>query len=414
MTKRLLLPRPQAVGLDGRPLAGAKIYTYETGTATPKPVWTDAARTVAHANPVVADAAGRWPAMFMSGGDYRTVLEDAAGTVIATDDPVEGDDAAGGEIALVGGASGTTAGRISGARPSGKRWQIDLGDTTAETGANSGSAFTVTRYSDAGSLIGTPVTINRATGAFTLTGDVSVNKTTPTVALTRAAGTAAAVAGQTGGLDRWRVVLGNSALETGSNAGSAFEVQRFNDAGTLLDAPITIARDTGRVSFTSAAVDNNNPLRFGEFNTAWATALRVLSVTDVTSGVAQVDIPLPAGWSLFQLLIGDVRLSAGSGLNLRTSIDGTTFAAGASDYTGPSSFITLSVENAATDDAPGMGQFTIFPGAATTPRFSILGWGNGNNKTTAWRLAAGRQQAIRILPGSGNINRATIRLIGVQ
>jgi hypothetical protein len=90
MTKRLLLPRSQVVGLDGRPLAGAKLYTYATGTATPKPVWTDAALTVAHLNPVVADAAGRFPAMFLAVGDYRTILTDAADVTISTDDPVEG------------------------------------------------------------------------------------------------------------------------------------------------------------------------------------------------------------------------------------------------------------------------------------------------------------------------------------
>jgi hypothetical protein len=94
MAKRLLLPRSQAVGLDGRPLAGAKLLTYITGTSTPKPVFTDAALTVPHANPVVADQAGRFPAMFLGAGDYRTVLTDAADVVIASDDPVEGDSAA--------------------------------------------------------------------------------------------------------------------------------------------------------------------------------------------------------------------------------------------------------------------------------------------------------------------------------
>ena len=90
MTKRLLLPRSQVVGLDGRPLAGAKLYTYETGTATPKSVFTDAALTVPHANPVIADSAGRFPAMFLAVGDYRTILTDAADVTISTDDPVEG------------------------------------------------------------------------------------------------------------------------------------------------------------------------------------------------------------------------------------------------------------------------------------------------------------------------------------
>jgi hypothetical protein len=72
-------------------LAGAKLYTYATGTSTPKAVYADAALTVALSNPVIADSAGRFPAMFLGAGDYKTELRDAAEVVIATDDPVEGD-----------------------------------------------------------------------------------------------------------------------------------------------------------------------------------------------------------------------------------------------------------------------------------------------------------------------------------
>lgn len=87
---RLLLPRSQTVGGDGRPLVGAKLYTYETGTSTPKPVYSDAALSIPLDNPVETDNAGRFPAMFMAVGDYKTILTDANDAVIATDDPVDG------------------------------------------------------------------------------------------------------------------------------------------------------------------------------------------------------------------------------------------------------------------------------------------------------------------------------------
>lgn len=87
------------VGLDGRPLSGAQVETYTSGTSTPKAVYSDAALTVPHTNPVVADAAGRFPAMYLAGGDYRVVLTDAADVVIATYDPVEGDDGSAGAAA---------------------------------------------------------------------------------------------------------------------------------------------------------------------------------------------------------------------------------------------------------------------------------------------------------------------------
>lgn len=89
MASRLLLP-PQILGADGRPVSGAKLNTYQTGTSTAKSVFTDAALTIAHANPVVADANGRFAAMFMAGGDYRVVLTDASDVTIATYDPIEG------------------------------------------------------------------------------------------------------------------------------------------------------------------------------------------------------------------------------------------------------------------------------------------------------------------------------------
>lgn len=89
MADRLLLP-PQILGADGRPVSGAKLNTYVTGTSTRKQVFTDAALTIAHANPTIADSAGRFPAMFLAGGDYRVVLTDSADAVIATYDPVAG------------------------------------------------------------------------------------------------------------------------------------------------------------------------------------------------------------------------------------------------------------------------------------------------------------------------------------
>lgn len=99
MPNRLLLPRSQAVAADGRPLAGAKLYTYTTGTSTPKSVYTTAALNVAHSNPVVADSAGRWPSMFLAADEYRVVLKDADDVTIFTDDNVTGLEAAAGSTA---------------------------------------------------------------------------------------------------------------------------------------------------------------------------------------------------------------------------------------------------------------------------------------------------------------------------
>lgn len=63
-------------------------------------MWADAALTVAHPNPLTADDRGSFPPMFMETGTYKTVLQDANGAVVWTDDPVDGDNPGGGEEAV--------------------------------------------------------------------------------------------------------------------------------------------------------------------------------------------------------------------------------------------------------------------------------------------------------------------------
>jgi hypothetical protein len=48
------------------------------------------------------------------------------------------------------------------------RWQLVLADSTPESGADTGSNFQLNRFSDAGGMIGTPLSIERATGAVTI------------------------------------------------------------------------------------------------------------------------------------------------------------------------------------------------------------------------------------------------------
>lgn len=73
----MIITQPLLTALDaaGNPLSGAKLYTYEAGTTTPQAVYQDAALTQPHTNPVVADSAGRFPAMYADGAiklDLRT------------------------------------------------------------------------------------------------------------------------------------------------------------------------------------------------------------------------------------------------------------------------------------------------------------------------------------------------------
>lgn len=72
---------------NGVPLSGGKFYTYVASTNTPLATYTSSSGTVAHANPIVLDSAGRVP-----GGEiwldyasqYKFVLKTSAEVLIGT------------------------------------------------------------------------------------------------------------------------------------------------------------------------------------------------------------------------------------------------------------------------------------------------------------------------------------------
>lgn len=79
MSTYTLMPVPvmQFLDLNGDPLAGGLLYTYQPGTVVPKASYTDSTGSVPNTNPVILDAAGRAPVWL--DGSYRMRLTDADG-----------------------------------------------------------------------------------------------------------------------------------------------------------------------------------------------------------------------------------------------------------------------------------------------------------------------------------------------
>jgi hypothetical protein len=78
---------------NGNPLTGGKLYTYEAGTTTPQAAYTTSAGNVAHANPIILDAAGRVPGgeiWLTASLDYKFSLFTSADVLIATWDNIVG------------------------------------------------------------------------------------------------------------------------------------------------------------------------------------------------------------------------------------------------------------------------------------------------------------------------------------
>ncbi len=72
------------VNYNGTPAAGAKLYSYLSGSSTPSPLYSNADLAIGHrlSNPVVADASGVFPIMYMDALSYRIFITTTDGTTI--------------------------------------------------------------------------------------------------------------------------------------------------------------------------------------------------------------------------------------------------------------------------------------------------------------------------------------------
>jgi hypothetical protein len=83
-------------------------------------------------------------------------------------------------------------------------------------------------------------------GEMVMTGIVRIQGGGPVAFLNKnASGQQALIAGQTNGLNRWQLVLGDTGAETGGNAGSNLTLYAFNDAGGLFGTPFSVIRSDG-------------------------------------------------------------------------------------------------------------------------------------------------------------------------
>lgn len=86
---RFVLPYQTVVDGTGTPIPGALLYFYSSGTNIPLSTYSNPLLTTPNSNPVQANAAGVFPAIFLS-GNYKIVLTDASNNQIWAADPVYG------------------------------------------------------------------------------------------------------------------------------------------------------------------------------------------------------------------------------------------------------------------------------------------------------------------------------------
>jgi hypothetical protein len=179
--------------------------------------------------------------------------------------------------------------RVAGQTAGLLRWQALFGDGTNETGSNSGSDFSLSRYDDSGTLISSVFNITRSTGIVDFTssptaptpggtdssakiattafvadnfaalsgpmfsGPVEVNTVGAGVAasyyLSSSVGFNRNIFWRTGTSLRWQLSA-DSTAEGGSNAGSNFSLSSYNDSGALLGTVFSITRSSRIAAFS--------------------------------------------------------------------------------------------------------------------------------------------------------------------
>jgi hypothetical protein len=82
------LSRYQQFDENGQLLVGARLFLFDGGTTTPRVGYRDSSLTTQHPNPIVADAAGRIPLIYLADGFYRQRLTTASGVVVFDDDGI--------------------------------------------------------------------------------------------------------------------------------------------------------------------------------------------------------------------------------------------------------------------------------------------------------------------------------------
>lgn len=82
MSGSILSPYRWQMFFNGIPASGALLYSYQSGSSTPYPLYSDSALSVPLTNPVVADSNGVFPIMYMAAVAYRIVVTTSDGQTI--------------------------------------------------------------------------------------------------------------------------------------------------------------------------------------------------------------------------------------------------------------------------------------------------------------------------------------------
>lgn len=268
----------------------------------------------------------------------------------------------------------------------------------------------------------------------TLTGDLTISKGSPNLSILASSGNAnlilGAVSGSSAsvrfktaaGVQRW-VIGKQGTSESGSNAGSNFEIIALDDAGSVLSYPLTITRSTGAVTLASSLTVGSggssitgNSTNSGNFTiTNTTTTARV----SASSGMSTLSIEGPAGqWRELVFKTGtsarwswDVSTAAESGSNAGSNLAlyryndaggsiGTPILVDRATGLTTLSSLTVSGVSSFTGASSFTGQMSLVNGTPTTIKFA---------KASQWGYSSG-YRAIVLGDTAGSPNNVTVSI----
>lgn len=185
MSNRFYSPRPQFLTSTPTVYSSGTLNFYESGTATPKNVYSDAALSVSIGSELALNSAGYYAGeIFLAeDGAYKCVLEDSAGSVVWTADPVSGSGYATSAQFLT--YAGNPNGNVAGTAGSGSIQSDVLWDRTNSI------LYVCTTSGVAASAVWTAVNASATTPAVPIPqGRLTMTSATPVISTGVSAGTA--------------------------------------------------------------------------------------------------------------------------------------------------------------------------------------------------------------------------------
>ena len=156
-------------------------------------------------------------------------------------------------------ASGT-ARTLQGYTGANARWQIELGNASAESGSNVGSDFSIDAFSDSGAALGSPLTIARSSGlvsigsgGITTTGTVNGQYITATGQIFQGVGAAAVLTNSVNGTLYLRPNANSTTNQATLDTSGNFTAQSLIAAGSVTASTNFLSSNTNWLAAPSAA-----------------------------------------------------------------------------------------------------------------------------------------------------------------